>query len=1645
MYKVKGNKTTLPVTSQEVRTVLANQRSTTKAQPSGHALTHGWDKRIGEERIQFLSHLLDGKPMTVQQPLFEREQPRFDPIGIQMVDQQRDETNQHLRQPDLEQGSQVHHQVQPNIPESILERHGVPTSNIEFLNKLNEEVIRARALEQVNSGRMVEGSNIDDESADSIEEERKKREIDQDDESEKSVHSKHDSVNLDYGEYTSEELRELVKRRNRAATAIQAGFRARNQAQDYQTLKNIVDDQEYILVSRHFKKILFRRELSQLETWVNYLISFRLQRRARNKKNRLGLSLRNEFGSDDQEALEVEPFLKIYLKCNSNFHLNCETEIDIERSLIDKSHASLKAKLTMGGLAVICHNLLDNMFIVSHSVYFHANLPSMINSELEIVGPPERDEQVDEEDQYLPSSPKKIRRQGSEPYDHLKDLHVVEILQKLVFNEIPNRWMACVIRIQRFLRRKFKNQKSRILYPRDLDEEMMQNSFEDGRLQYSVQQTSQDPTLRKVVYSCITNKDDKYVHITCLINKKSKAGEVHAYDFTDRVRMKPLTLEESVLFTTDLCLPEIFSKIELDFKEGRVTVTQFNKFQIQIRKYLKMIFELKEKNLQKLIQIQAFVRGRIQLLKYAKLIVAVRREKDIANFVKIITRFYIVYDGISFLVTVGKKKHDPKIVLKAFKKAASSRYRGQIQPLELHSTSFKDSFQIRSDEDDKDKTRSPVAGRDDPEYLLEYVLSLKGRVTLQPFGSDGLCFNLQTHKLDKDLKVKNGTEVKREEFESKAKANQIDTYLEKKYNNYLKRVMVGEVRAQEFQTVLPDPKQLGPQQLSEYLGGAVDKIRTPVGTWSELVDVRLGRTETNDHTLFSDEMNVMNMIVGKYIRTTFMQRVQFSKTIRGDMQRERQSRQGKPKEAEDSRNSLSDTSTCEYICEVEVPVQDDVSLVTVYFDVRYNDIVYSYMRNDKSHPQSCELHELGLVTRDVEVLKDEIPEKASDHLVWDPETQQIVPLCRLSTSSAKMAVSKFNKQFKGDQDSLREDGEESRHGMERPVPEATSFSEDEEDVTLTDGRHFFERLKHVQHRIRWYCLMKKLKNLCKIHVESCKAKRKLIAKSFFISSKGDSFTVSISFSSQQYAFEIAAHSWEAGGKSVAAKLDIDVFCRLFGIKRLPEFGPQSSASKLREIFGNELNVIISKIRIESTTSKTGLKIVLDWDDTAKGEEGNKSAKETVASTGPTPAQSGLLPTLNKDSWGHRSRFELLIPISGQQHAAPRAQFPKQKYVSKPIFTSKMTPDEMTQIFKEKIIKIQSFFRRMWTQRRVENLSITSKLPSFKVKQIFRKYDQCTAAVSIVYDKLAKYFKLFITLQEYDAEPQFYTSGLSLDPLVQDCYGNQGRMMVNTSSRHFYHSQLPELASELAERMEFYKTVESQGQFLSKMNFKMPFQLPLETRKKQATYAREEEVEKPMKPFDVVLTMAIKLQRYVRRYLASRAPASSLKQVRRRFDQASSLGKIVLLTFKKISGRFYQVWVYEKSESEESYYNFVIIPKERSGYQATQASRISYKLSEHKLLNSHGLQLLDYLLEVLKRSESVDDQKEPFYFDIPKGPNLVKATKIQVPTGYVEEVEDSRDEEDSPGEEPFDNQDTYSKVTCPCNLDQIICPERHRGR
>ena len=117
-----------------------------------------------------------------------------------------------------------------------------------------------------------------------------------------------------------------------------------------------------------------------------------------------------------------------------------------------------------------------------------------------------------------------------------------------------------------------------------------------------------------------------------------------------------------------------------------------------------------------------------------------------------------------------------------------------------------------------------------------------------------------------------------------------------------------------------------------------------------------------------------------------------------------------------------------------------------------------------------------------------------------------------------------------------------------------------------------------------------------------------------------------------------------------------------------------------------------------------------------------------------------------------------------------------------------------------------------------------------------------------------------------------------------------------------------------------------------------------------------------------------IQRFTRQALARRNMKQKLSLAAKLEQKVKAHGKLLRLNFKKIDDKYYRVRIFEKVEGEDTYYNFII---SSISIHDKQRAMLSFKTSDVRLLNSHGMYLVDYLTDNLKRKSK--DEGFLFYF------------------------------------------------------------------
>lgn len=676
MKVVRGEKTV--VASYDERKAVENHIRTTQNNIYGSNHAHHIQNdginpsevKIKAERMNFLTHLMTGEPI-------DRTKRNDIAVGsLEIIKTQ-------LKPGDLNIDLEDHgNSLKDGSPSDMkgsspgLRSDAVSHVNVRnksFFDRILDQAARTRENDRVNAGR-----NLDEDEDESKEESIKDAEVDNEIDPDESVHSIHDSVQFENRIITSKEL----DLQQKMASIVQRLFRTKMKQTEYMCQKEALIDAELFLISRHFKNVEYRKSFGHSETLVNFVVTFKMEK----KYSASDMEEFNRPTADDQindmvHPLALTPILHISLINKRNFLINCNGKIDLEKYMVDRSKRAMLTELTAMRLSELCRQLLESMFVVDDTIHFHRNLTSLINSPIDLENVTVQERSTEDEDAAEVEASKPVSSKAHQETNRfLKDGCIFDIGRAspvsgdsiLVMNETKLKYL---IYIQRRVKDWFKRQ---VAYYKD---------------------TSSEEKAREIKFSGLAKKDNHYVNIICLINKhRENRAEVHAFDFNELKKLKHLDLEEKVLYTKDLNVPDIFRKVELDFRDNRVEITEFNKYQMKQARILDNILRVSPENLYKLTRLQANVKGMIRRRHYKIVKEANDKQKYDKVHQKILTRYFSMFNKELYMVLVEKNKYVESIIkIKAVKLKSTNKTKDKVESLELYSNYFRNTdYQIES-------------------------------------------------------------------------------------------------------------------------------------------------------------------------------------------------------------------------------------------------------------------------------------------------------------------------------------------------------------------------------------------------------------------------------------------------------------------------------------------------------------------------------------------------------------------------------------------------------------------------------------------------------------------------------------------------------------------------------------------------------------------------------------------------------------------------------------------------------------------------------------------------------------------------------------------------------------------------------------
>ena len=1009
------------------------------------ATTQGWELRVKEERVNFLTHLLTGDPIKSKTSIgndqnrtgFELLDGKPRPKELIVPQKKRgDSGDQSLESPTSKKDGSPRSQNDPDSP--VVKNKG-------FFDKIHEHAMRLKDKEKVHVAKRF-GKDLEESAEDSISDAEINNPIDP----EYSVHSIHDSVAAKYDLKSEEHL----KLEDKMALIIQKAYKSRLSRKDFTLRKEFTILENLPVVGRLFRKIEYRKSFNQNESLVNFVITFRIEKKFSRLQEAAGKRMLDLDGNTDfADPTKLAPVLHISLRNKRNFLLNCMKVIDIERFMVDRTTRNIDNLLTLPRLQQLCRTLAENMYVVDEDVHFHQSLTIMINSPVELELGTQHERSTDNEDgrdAYVtddsqdPDHHRKVVDGCVFDYSSPAKLDVSLDDKTLRGEELAKTRLMKIKMIQRNVRAWLERERAFF----------MGDGVQGKR--------------RQILYSGLAKKDSHYVNVVCLINNdKNSRAEVHAFDFNQLAKLTPLMLEPKVLYTNDLSVPEIFRKIELDFIDNKVGITEFNKYQMKQDRIMEDIYCIDKYQLDLFAKAQAMAKRVVQKRHFSFIKKAAVNYKFSNKQQIVLDRFYKIYKQQSFLMLIEKPKFESKLVITAKRQRGGDAAKVKIEPLELFSNHF------------KEKAESELMHTN--HELETYIMDMKARIRFEedPDVPGGLLLKLDFGKLEDELEVKDSKAMLDLQNKEKINSNQADAY-QLFYEQFTRKLLEADLdlyyEPTDTKKELKDQEEASKKELKNKLYAIPTSIAIDLkkSKTDDRDPIRSEKEKRNQLDLFEDDYIVTKRIVQRYFSYNFNRnrlqsvnkKIQIEKELKGIRSQEETFDEGRP--------SFESSETLVELLSIHLATPTKAKIeATFYYDICYNDIVFKYwVKGPKDAKdvkwEQATLEELELNSRDTEDMKEELPGK--------------IRTCLLVDSSSKITIKNREKKTSDGQGSSKlatltllkhHHKEESIVHSKRTIPDD---DDSEELAVLQEDNKDLERIKkRVVSCLRNYTLIKKIK------------------------------------------------------------------------------------------------------------------------------------------------------------------------------------------------------------------------------------------------------------------------------------------------------------------------------------------------------------------------------------------------------------------------------------------------------------------------------------------------------------------------------------------------------------------------------------------
>lgn len=318
---------------------------------------------------------------------------------------------------------------------------------------------------------------------------------------------------------------------------------------------------------------------------------------------------------------------------------------------------------------------------------------------------------------------------------------------------------------------------------------------------------------------------------------------------------------------------------------------------------------------------------------------------------------------------------------------------------------------------------------------------------------------------------------------------------------------------------------------------------------------------------------------------------------------------------------------------------------------------------------------------------------------------------------------------------------------------------------------------------------------------------------------------------------------------------------------------------------------------------------------------------------------------------------------------------KLRRTQQPTLKSSLSDSKKHAIIIKKIIILQKTWRMLMESKMYNTRLVSSKKPLIKVFTLFRSFESKSTRIVVLFEKHNRNFVINLTVDEgQGALPKYYQANIGVKPILQYVYSNE-IPKSGIEGPIFLKQVLPNLAAVVARSIEIFTSSDETG-LLCRINLETSQRISLI--EKEDRYNKDKDKKTTFKKvsIDKITEIVQKLQNHFRKYTKKKID-SRLEVIRRRNEHMHrKMGILIKSTFRRVSEEYYRIRIYSKMHASEEYYNFIITSAPGNHAEGELRFMLSYRVSENKLINCHGLELIEHLLGLL-RKDGVSNQ---FYFE-----------------------------------------------------------------